>query len=263
MRHKAVVQCARFSAYGRWILTASEDSTAQVWNAATGQPAGQPMRHRDWVVDAEFSVDGTRVATASRDGTARIWDARTGRPVSEPFMHEADVRTVRFSRDGRRILTACRSGKVHLWDIPPRPSSGAAGATLLADLAEAVIGHRVNEQGVLEGVSSAGLATIQRRVEDLPRDADINRWLEWFLADRSTRTISPNSSITVPDYVARLMEQRTLPAAREAVLLAPTNAVALAHLADLLLTNPGSNSSVTISEAHFLRSRATALAPRP
>jgi hypothetical protein len=60
--------------------------------------------------------------------------------------------------------------------------------------------------------------------------------------------------------VGHLLEQNTLTAAREAVLLAPTNAAALAHLSRMLFTF-GSNSPVTFSEAQFLRDRADGLAP--
>jgi WD40 repeat protein/aminoglycoside phosphotransferase (APT) family kinase protein len=66
-------------------------------------------------------------------------------------------------------------------------------ATLLADLAEAVIGKRVNERGALENLPDAGLAELRRRVAALPRESDFTRWLEWFLADRDTRPDSPYS----------------------------------------------------------------------
>jgi hypothetical protein len=66
-------------------------------------------------------------------------------------------------------------------------------ATLLADLAEAVIGKRVNERGALENLPGVGLAELRRRVAGLPRESDFTRWLEWFLADRSTRPDSPYS----------------------------------------------------------------------
>jgi hypothetical protein len=106
------------------------------------------------------------------------------------------------------------------------------------------------------------MTPLRQRVTNLPRESDFTRWLEWFLTDRSARTISPNSPITVPEYVADLTEQKTLVAAREAVLLAPTNASALAYLAKMLFNAPGSNAPVaTIAEAQFLLRRAKSLAP--
>jgi len=58
-------------------VTASDDRTAQVWDARTGAPLGAPMRHAERLRSAVFSPDGARVVTASDDGTARVWDART------------------------------------------------------------------------------------------------------------------------------------------------------------------------------------------
>ena len=59
------------------MVTASDDKTARVWDAATGKAIGEPMRHEDEVNSAQFSPDGQRVVTASEDKTARVWDIPT------------------------------------------------------------------------------------------------------------------------------------------------------------------------------------------
>jgi tetratricopeptide (TPR) repeat protein len=75
---------AEFSPNGRFILTASANHTARVWDAATGQAVTPSLRHRDVIVRAEFSPDGRRVVTASWDATARVWDLpHDGRPVED------------------------------------------------------------------------------------------------------------------------------------------------------------------------------------
>jgi hypothetical protein len=162
----------------------------------------------------------------------------------------------RMGSAARRIVPASAGSAC---DTAERHSALRCIRHLLADLAEAVIGKRVNAQGALESVSSAGFAQIRQRVASLPRDADFTRWLDWLLADRSTRTISPNSPITVSEYITRLLEQPTLAAAREAVLIAPTNTPALAHLSEMLLASPGSNSPVLQAEAASLLRRAESL----
>jgi len=295
--HKASVWDARFSPDGSLVATASADGTARVWDAATGHAVTEPLRHRGSATLVRFSPDGQRILTASADGTARLWDARTGRPLADPFQHAASVWGV-FSHDGERVATASQDGTVGVWELPPnvtgyaatelppgfgvRQSSGAfnsqadpkrqrtaadqnaaapLSALLLADLAEAVIGQGLGESGSLEPVSSHRLAELSQQVASQPATNAFTRWLAWFLADRSTRTISPNSFITVPEYVARRMEEQTLAAASEAVLLSPTNAPALARLAEMLLVSPGSNAPVTVAEAEFLIRRAENLAP--
>jgi WD40 repeat protein len=99
------------------VVTASNDKTARLWDAANGKPLGEPMKHDvAWVSSAQFSPDGQQVVTASYDGTARLWDAASGQAISEPMKHKSAVRSVQFSSDGRRVVTASYDGTVRLWD---------------------------------------------------------------------------------------------------------------------------------------------------
>ena len=61
-----------------------DDRTARLWDAATGQPIGQPMRHEARSGAVAFSPDGKTVLTGCTDRTARLWDAATGQPVGSP-----------------------------------------------------------------------------------------------------------------------------------------------------------------------------------
>jgi len=65
-------------------VTACDDHTARVWDAATGKPLTPLLQHQGTVVAASFSPDGGRVVTASSDKTARVWDAATGKPLTPP-----------------------------------------------------------------------------------------------------------------------------------------------------------------------------------
>ncbi|MBL8765097.1 MAG: hypothetical protein JNM07_12595, partial [Phycisphaerae bacterium] len=58
------------------LVTASDDQTARVWDAATGRELLKLEGHAGWVLSAAFSPDGARLVTASGDGTAIIHDAR-------------------------------------------------------------------------------------------------------------------------------------------------------------------------------------------
>jgi WD40 repeat protein len=73
--HASTVASAAFSPDGKRVVTASEDSTARLWAADTGQEIAVLKGHSNAVLSAAFSPDGKRVVTASNDNTARLWAA--------------------------------------------------------------------------------------------------------------------------------------------------------------------------------------------
>ena len=73
-----------FSPDGRIILTPSDDGTARLWDAATGQPIGRPLKRPGGFWSAAFSPDGKTILTGSHDGTAQLWDAATASPSVRP-----------------------------------------------------------------------------------------------------------------------------------------------------------------------------------
>ena len=116
LAHKDGVNTVSFSPDGRSIVTASQDHTARVWDAATGEPLTPPMEHSAAVYGAVFSPDGRSVLTAGQDGTARLWSATTGRSLAPPLRHAAAVWQAAFSSDGKKIITASEDHTARIWD---------------------------------------------------------------------------------------------------------------------------------------------------
>jgi WD40 repeat protein len=114
--HGSSVRAAVFSPDATRVVTASNDKTARMWDAATGRPVTPPLEHQHVVWAVAFSPDGTRVVTASADQTARVWNAATGRPVTPPLEHDGDVWTAAFSPDGTRVVTASSDHTARVWD---------------------------------------------------------------------------------------------------------------------------------------------------
>jgi WD40 repeat protein len=117
LQHQDEVNVARFSPDGQQVATASDDRTAQLWDAATGERIGPPLRHEGEVVDVAFSSDGRMLATASWDGSARLWDVATGEPCVLPLFHNGPrVTSVSFSSHAHTLVTGSWDGTARLWD---------------------------------------------------------------------------------------------------------------------------------------------------
>ena len=115
LHHDGPLHTAVFSADGKFVVTASGDGTARVWEAATGKAIGEPLRH-EGVISAAFSPDGKFVVTASGDGTARVWEAATGKAIGEPLRHEGTVISAAFSPDGKFVVTASGDNTARVWE---------------------------------------------------------------------------------------------------------------------------------------------------
>ncbi|HXJ56675.1 MAG TPA: serine/threonine-protein kinase [Verrucomicrobiae bacterium] len=115
-QRESEVNDAQFSLDGLRVVTASQDNTARVWDAITGEPITEPLRHESTVWSAQFSPDGLRVLTASADGTVQIWDANTGQLVAGPLRHKAGIISAHFSADGRWVVTASTDKTSQIWD---------------------------------------------------------------------------------------------------------------------------------------------------
>jgi hypothetical protein len=146
--------------------------------------------------------------------------------------------------------------------IPGEDSSGRAFVgKLLADLAEGVIGKHVSAQGALESVPTTRLTEIRQRIGGLPPSTDLTRWLEWFFADRGSRTISPYSQIDMPHYITALTTETNVNSWREALMLCPTNGKAFAKLARHHLQKSRSPDSSDAVQADWASRQAVKFAP--
>ena len=115
--HSAFVNSACFSPDGKWILTASDDRTAKLWDADTGRLIRTfKDRHRHRVRSAVFSADGKKVLTASADTTARIWDAATGKELRELAGHKYGILCAVFSKDGQLVATGSDDNSARIWN---------------------------------------------------------------------------------------------------------------------------------------------------
>jgi eukaryotic-like serine/threonine-protein kinase len=90
---------------------------AQLYNAQTAEPVGEPLRHDGKVFFAAFSPDSQLLVTCSEDSTARLWRTQTGEPASESLRHGDMVTCAAFSPNGRILATGSLDGTVRLWEV--------------------------------------------------------------------------------------------------------------------------------------------------
>jgi WD40 repeat protein/Tfp pilus assembly protein PilF/predicted Ser/Thr protein kinase len=119
--HTARINAAQFSADGRWAVTASDDRTARLWDAATGELAVPPLVHAARVLHAAFSPDSRVLVTACSDGTVRVWNVTNGQPITPPLQHgerrpASRVFHASFSPDSHRIVTSSENGTAQVWE---------------------------------------------------------------------------------------------------------------------------------------------------
>ena len=110
--HSSWVTAVAWSPDGHHILTASEDRTARIWDATTGDNT-LTLTRTIWVTAVAWSPDTRHILTASEDRTARIWDATTG---DNTLTHTRWVSAVAWSPDGHHILTASEDSTACIWD---------------------------------------------------------------------------------------------------------------------------------------------------
>ncbi len=106
-----------FSPDSKQIISVSDDHTAFLWDAQTGQKLRSFPRHTRSVKTVAFSPNGKQLFSVSDDYTGFLWDAQTGQQLhSFPAGHTDGVYWVAFSPDGRQILTGSFDYTAILWD---------------------------------------------------------------------------------------------------------------------------------------------------
>lgn len=98
---------AAFVDGGRRVVTIRNDTSAYLWDAASGQRLATMSGHVESIECVSVSADGDRIVTAAGDGTARVWGAHSGKELSRigtPTENaQRKVQLPTFLADGRSL----------------------------------------------------------------------------------------------------------------------------------------------------------------
>ena len=99
----------------RCVLTTSYDTTARLWDLATGQLRGVFSGHEAPILTGVVYANGKLLATASQDSTARIWDVSSGRQIAVLRHGEGAVTALALDDAGRLLATVAGDGAVRIF----------------------------------------------------------------------------------------------------------------------------------------------------
>ena len=113
--HGGVVESAAYSPDGRRIVTASNDKTARIWDAATGTQLAV-LRGHDDAVPARPTVPTAGASSPHRWTKPRASGSTTGAQLAVLRGHDSGVASAAYSPDGTRIVTASADRTARIWD---------------------------------------------------------------------------------------------------------------------------------------------------
>ena len=113
---KDVVDVAFSPQEERYLITASADGTAQVWDTNSYQEVAH-LKYKTGLLTASFSPNGQYVAATSSDKKAQVWEWQAHRYDQKAiFLPQDNIVDVAFSpKEGQYLATASADGTAKVW----------------------------------------------------------------------------------------------------------------------------------------------------
>ncbi|KAK8213538.1 hypothetical protein M8818_002840 [Zalaria obscura] len=115
--HSGRVCRTEFHPSGRYLASASYDTTWRLWDVESTTELLLQEGHSREAFTVSYNTDGSLLASGGLDSIASIWDLRTGRRVLYFEGHIQPIYGLDWSPDGHRILTGSADGFAKCWDI--------------------------------------------------------------------------------------------------------------------------------------------------
>jgi len=118
-QHTDEVWFVRFSCCGRFLASASKDTTVMIWDA-TGTTVvplhslGGSVGHTQAVSYVAWHPNQARLLTCSKDHQIRLWDAERGTLLHVYKVHTMEVQSCEWFPDGERFASTGLDKKLHV-----------------------------------------------------------------------------------------------------------------------------------------------------
>jgi serine/threonine protein kinase/WD40 repeat protein len=110
LKHQERICDLAFGPQAKWVLTASADRTARLWQLPAGRPMLSPMTHSSEVAHGAVSRNGKWIATAQADGQIRVWRRPRSRDSLKSLALQLPGRwTAHASPQARQILLTAQT----------------------------------------------------------------------------------------------------------------------------------------------------------
>ena len=124
-KHRDLVNELQFSADGRFLISASDDTTAVVWDLEKNQMVRE-LDHDSKVITL-MMLDSERLAAGCEDGTVVIWNLQEKTPVHRLY-HRRPVRSLDLDKNGKLLAVGTgeteilwsdteANGTVNVWNV--------------------------------------------------------------------------------------------------------------------------------------------------
>ncbi len=114
--HNGIVNAVAWSSDSRYVASAGDDQTIQVWDTSVGATF---VTHVNEFSSTVWSPVDNRIASAGVDGKVQIWDAVTGTRLVTYTGHPgtSGVTSIDWSPDAKQIVSVSKDGKVLIWNV--------------------------------------------------------------------------------------------------------------------------------------------------
>lgn len=123
--HTDTITAMTISSDGKFLITASDDNTAKLWEISTGIIL-RTFKSNSPIKTLAADPSNQRLATGSIDGDITVWDLSTGKEKASFHNDSAWMTSIAFNSNGTHLYAGDECGNINLWDL----SSGAVMKSL-------------------------------------------------------------------------------------------------------------------------------------